>query len=57
MNIGEFPQGMTAERRDLVETLECLGFDTDAQAIGDWRTTFSDDDLRAAIERLSSEVA
>ncbi|TPK15201.1 hypothetical protein FJ872_19595 [Mesorhizobium sp. B2-5-9] len=52
MNAGEWPEGMSAARRDLIETLECLGFDEDAAAACDWRTDFSDGDLRSAIDRL-----
>lgn len=53
MNAGEFPQGMSPERRDLIETLECLGFDEDEAAACDWRSEFSDDAMRAAIDRLT----
>ncbi|MCA0027372.1 MULTISPECIES: hypothetical protein [unclassified Mesorhizobium] len=55
MNAGAWPEGMSAERRDLIETLECLGFDQDVAGAGDWRTVFSDVDLRSAIDRLCPE--
>lgn len=53
MNAGEFHKGMSAERRDMIETLECLGFDEDDAAACDWRSDFSDADLRATIDRLT----
>lgn len=55
MNAGEFPEGMSLERRDLVEALECLGFDLDEAAIGDWRTDFSDAELSSTLIRLTPQ--
>lgn len=55
MNIGEHPEGMSAERRDLIETLECLGYDTMPgvqRDWSDWRDRLPDEQLRAIIANI-----
>ncbi|RWK94506.1 MAG: hypothetical protein E5X86_26610 [Mesorhizobium sp.] len=57
MNVGEHPEGMSAERRDLIETLECLGYDTMPgvqRDWADWRDNTSDDQLRTIITNIES---
>ncbi|MER9870253.1 hypothetical protein NKJ35_24300 [Mesorhizobium sp. M0136] len=57
MNVGEHPAGMSAERRDLIETLECLGYDTMPgvqRDWADWRDRLSDDQLRTTITNMES---
>ncbi|TPL30210.1 hypothetical protein [Mesorhizobium sp. B2-4-7] len=55
MNVGEFPAGMSAERRDLIETLEALGYDTWCIQKG-WREDLSDNQLRSTIDNIDQII-
>lgn len=58
MNTGEMPEGMTPERRDLIGTLESLGYDTLPGIQKDWanwREVLADDQLRVIIANLSAK--
>ncbi|MBZ9852831.1 hypothetical protein LB566_03415 [Mesorhizobium sp. CA13] len=56
MNVGEFPAGMSAERRDLIETLEAFGYDAWPGVQKDWREFLSDNQLRVAIDNYAAQV-
>ncbi|MER8506670.1 hypothetical protein NKH91_17570 [Mesorhizobium sp. M0894] len=59
MNVGEHPEGMSAESRDLIETLECLGYDTMPgvqRDWADWRDRLSDDQLRTIITGIEGRL-
>lgn len=56
MNGGELPNGMPAERRELIAKLEELGFDTQAGVVPNWREAMPDDAMRVAIAMLDAVV-
>lgn len=56
MNVGEFPEGMPAGRRELIATLEGLGYDTQSDVATNWREAMPDDAMRVAIAMLDSVV-
>lgn len=52
--MGNHPEGMTAERRDLIETLEQRGYDLHEGVPKDWRDALTLDVLACEIARLDA---
>lgn len=57
MNAGDLPGGAPANRRDLIEALENLGYDCHPGVASDWRDTMQDDAMRVAVAMLDCDVA
>lgn len=57
MNIGEFPEGMSLVRRDLIETLEMIGYDCFPGVAANWRDGLSDGRLMAEVARHAAEAS